>query len=117
MLINAIEAMPDGGRLDVATRLRADTDSEGRIELEVSDSGVGIPEEVLPHLFEPFYTTKHDKKGVGLGLSVVHGIIQRHSGRIDVHTKVGQGTTFVFSLPERSELEIELLKGDTDREG
>ena len=112
VLINAIEAMPDGGRLAVVTRLCTTAPNERHIEIEVSDNGVGIPDDVLPRLFEPFYTTKQDKKGVGLGLSVVQGIIQRHSGRIDVRTKVGQGTTFVFSLPERSRLEIELLSGE-----
>ena len=113
VLINAIEAMPEGGRLGVITRVNAE-DGERNIELEISDSGVGIPDEVLPYLFEPFYTTKHDKKGVGLGLSVVHGIIRGHSGRIDVRTQVDRGTTFVFSLPERSELKVDLLTGETD---
>jgi len=116
ILINAVEAMPEGGRLKVVTRLRADQD-ERWLEIEINDTGVGIPQEIMARLFEPFFTTKQDKKGVGLGLSVVYGIIRRHHGKIDVQSEVGRGTTFVVSLPERSEVEQELLANDGGADG
>ena len=110
ILINAVEAMPEGGELGVSTRLGTEDDSGERwLEIEIKDTGVGIPEEVIPQLFEPFFTTKQDKKGVGLGLSVVYGIVKRHHGKIDVKSQLGRGATFVVSLPEHTEVEQELL--------
>lgn len=94
--INAIEAMPEGGTLRVAMRR---LENEKEIELKVIDNGIGISEEDLEHIFEPFFTTKKDGKGTGLGLAVVHGIIERHNGRIDVDSKQGIGTTFTITLP------------------
>jgi two-component system NtrC family sensor kinase len=109
MFMNAVEAMPNGGALKVATRLSTQPDSEERwAEIEITDSGVGIPPEAMGRLFDPFFTTKQDKKSVGLGLSVVLGIVNRHNGKIDVQSEVGK-TTFVVSLPERSEMKEELL--------
>ncbi|MFA6108196.1 MAG: ATP-binding protein [Candidatus Latescibacterota bacterium] len=110
MLINAAEAMPDGGRLYVATRLSGEG-TERQVEVEITDTGMGIPQELIGRLFEPFFTTKQDKKGVGLGLSVVYGIVRRHHGRIDVRSEVGRGTTFLVSLPEHGHVERELLAG------
>ena len=105
LLINAMEAMPSGGELRVATSATADdSDGQTRLSVDITDTGVGIPKDVLPHLFEPFYTTKQDKKGVGLGLSVVYGIAKRHQGRIDVKSEEGVGTTFSLILPERAEI-------------
>ena len=69
--------------------------------MEISDTGAGIPPEILPHLFEPFFSTKEGMNGVGLGLAVVYGIVQAHGGRIDVDTKPGVGTTFRVLLPRR----------------
>ena len=110
VLINAVEAMPDGGELQILSRAFTDDDAGGGwVEVRISDTGCGISDDVLPHLFEPFYTTKENKKGVGLGLSVVFGIVKRHRGRIEVDSKEGQGTRFSIFLPERSELEEELL--------
>jgi len=65
----------------------------------VSDDGPGIPADVLPRIFDPFFTTKDVGEGSGLGLSIVHGIIERHGGQIDVDSKTGQGTTFTVSFP------------------
>jgi two-component system NtrC family sensor kinase len=96
LCMNAIEAMPSGGRLV----LRARTRGEG-VELEVEDSGCGIEPKDLEHIFEPFFTTKEQGKGVGLGLAVVYGIVERHHGRIDVRSKPGVGTTFTVRLPRR----------------
>ena len=102
VLINAIEAMPDGGTLTVASAGVVDDASGGTwIEISITDSGAGIRDDVMPHLFEPFFTSKENKKGVGLGLSVVYGIIKRHHGRIDVRSEEGAGATFVLALPEK----------------
>ena len=105
LLMNAVEAMPEGGRLTVATRLSADGE---QVTVEVTDTGVGIPDEVQPRIFEPFFTTKQDKNGVGLGLSVVHGIVQRHRGEIGVESDHG-GTAFTLTLPVRSEVAQQLV--------
>ena len=106
LLVNAVEAMnamPHGrGRL--AVRLHADADS---IAIDIADNGVGIPDDVLPRIFEPFFSTKEDTKGVGLGLSVVYGIVERHGGQIDVQSQVGCGTTFHLTLPRRPPESIE----------
>lgn len=93
LFVNAVEAMPEGGALTVAVRA-----VEGTLEIAVADTGVGIPEEALPRIFEPFYTTKH-ASGSGLGLSVVYGIVERHGGRIDVDSELGKGTVFRLLLP------------------
>ena len=65
----------------------------------MEDTGCGIPEEHQPHVFEPFYTTKEEGKGVGLGLAVVYGIVERHRGRIRFTSAEGRGTTFTIELP------------------
>ncbi len=103
MIINALEAMPQGGRLEMATRYIAGHNGSppspdgGFVEIEFTDTGVGIPEEHLHNIFDPFYTTK--SKGMGLGLSVSYSIVERHGGRIHVQSKVGEGTTFIVRLP------------------
>lgn len=97
LFINSIEAMNEGGRLTVSTG--ADVAGDNRIQIRVSDTGVGIPPEVQAHIFDPFFSTKEETKGVGLGLAVVYGIVQRHEGRIDVESRPGHGTTFIIALP------------------
>ena len=96
LMINACEAMPHGGNLWVRSRM---VPQIGSVQLEVQDDGVGIPESVLPNLFEPFFTTKEKGHGVGLGLAISKGIVERHRGRIDVESKPGQGTRFTITLP------------------
>lgn len=103
LLINACEAMrPEEGVLEVASRhLRA----HRAVEITIHDNGIGMDEETQRHIFEPFFTTKEQGKGVGLGLAVVYGIVQRHSGEIEVESALGQGTTFTLRLPEMPESE------------
>ena len=96
LFVNAVEAMPGGGALKVEMKGTAET-----IEIAIADSGVGIPASALEHIFEPFYSTKDRQEGVGLGLAVVHGIVQRHGGKIEVESEVRRGTTFHLILPRR----------------
>jgi two-component system NtrC family sensor kinase len=99
LVINAIDAMPHGGNLWVSTRALPGNE---QIELQVRDDGVGIPPEILPHIFDPFTTTKEVGKGVGLGLAVSKGIVERHGGQIEVVSELGVGTTFRIILPMRA---------------
>ncbi len=93
---NASEAMAEGGVLTVAVKCCTD----GRtMEIKISDTGCGIPKMHLKSIFEPFFTTKEEGKGVGLGLSVVYGIVTRHRGAIEVESEPGEGTTFTIRLP------------------
>ncbi|HXE76422.1 MAG TPA: ATP-binding protein [Candidatus Xenobia bacterium] len=94
LMVNAIDAMPHGGRLSVQSN-RADDSVEIRIE----DNGAGIPPEALPHIFEPFYTTKEDQHRTGLGLAVARSIVEQHGGAIAVQSTPGVGTEFVVRLP------------------
>lgn len=96
LLVNAVEAMPGGGTITVSAFEQPGTDETG---LRISDTGLGIRQEDLAHIFEPFFTTKKDGRGVGLGLSVVFGIVERHNGRISVSSEPGKGTTFTLFLP------------------
>jgi PAS domain S-box-containing protein len=92
LIINAVEFMPQGGKLDISAR-RA---GEG-VELAFADSGPGIPPDILPMIFEPFYTTKED--GTGLGLSISHSIIEQHQGTITARNHPGGGAVFCVTLP------------------
>jgi two-component system NtrC family sensor kinase len=94
MISNARDAMPDGGTLAIKTLARRDT-----VNIEISDTGVGIRARNLDKIFEAFFTTKESVKGVGLGLSVCYGFIQDHGGDIRVASKTGEGTTFTIVLP------------------
>ncbi|MFL6467531.1 MAG: two-component system sensor histidine kinase NtrB [Pyrinomonadaceae bacterium] len=91
---NAVDAMPNGGRLT----LRASVSSKA-LAIEIEDTGLGIPVEHMPKIFEPFFTTKEVGKGTGLGLAVCYGIITDHGGRLSVRSNVGKGTTFTILLP------------------
>jgi two-component system sensor histidine kinase HydH len=96
LYLNGIQAMDRGGRLTVATRPAQD---EG-VEIEVSDSGAGISEEDIQHIFDPYFTTK--ASGTGLGLAIVHKIVDNHQGRITVRSTPGAETAFVIWLPASS---------------
>jgi len=100
LLVNAIEAMAGtgegGGVLSVDMTGTAD-----EISIDIGDTGQGIPPEVLPHIFEPFFSTKEEESRVGLGLAVVYGIVRRHGGTIEVESEPGRGTVFHLRLPRR----------------
>ncbi|MFI5087923.1 MAG: sensor histidine kinase, partial [Terriglobales bacterium] len=96
LVMNAIDAMPRGGNLMVRTR---SLPQSRQIEIQVRDDGVGIPPDLLSHMFEPFLTTKETGKGVGLGLAISKTIVERHGGVIEVESQPGRGTTFYIFLP------------------
>jgi len=98
LMINAVEAMHDGGRVAVCTGSVPGRPADW-VFVRVSDDGVGIPPEVREHMFDPFFSTKNEAKGVGLGLAVVYGIVQRHEGTISVESQPGEGATFTVELP------------------
>jgi signal transduction histidine kinase len=95
LVLNALDAMPQGGTLTLTTK----NSRRREVVVQVADTGVGIPKESFSQIFEPFYTTKKAGSGVGLGLSVVYGIVRDHHGVIKVDSVVGQGTTFTIRLP------------------
>lgn len=97
LVINAVDAMPEGGRLSFATR-DEELESARFVRLDVKDTGMGIPPEVQAQIFDPFFSTKGNL-GTGLGLSITYGIITRHGGRINVESTPGEGTTFIIRLP------------------
>ncbi len=109
LVVNARDAMPKGGTLRIKLSSlhleeHEDPPTAGMVpgnwlRISVSDTGTGIPPEVLPHIFEPFFTTKDTGKGTGLGLSQVYGIVKQHNGQVNVDTEVGKGTTFHVYLP------------------
>jgi signal transduction histidine kinase len=104
LVLNAIEAMPDGGALDLRTRVR-----DGNVVAEVRDSGSGIPEEIQDRIFDPFFTTREIGEGTGLGLAVSDSIVAAHGGTLEVTSKVGTGTTFRVSLKK-------MVDGDSEEQ-
>ena len=103
LVLNAAEAMASGGLITVTTesdQLAVSGALAARfVRVQVADTGPGISEENLPHLFEPFFSTKGEKKGTGLGLWVSLGIAQSHGGRLQVRNRPGGGTVFILTLP------------------
>lgn len=104
LFLNARDAMPDGGTLHVSTRLPREADAEfllpgGCVLIQVHDTGTGIAEENLRLIFEPFFSTKREQRGTGLGLWVSQGIVQQHGGQMKVRSRPGRGTTFTVTLP------------------
>jgi PAS domain S-box-containing protein len=109
LCVNARDAMPDGGTLKISaenflidenyTRMNLEAQVGPYIVITVSDTGTGIPPELLDRIFEPFFTTKELGKGTGIGLSTVNGIIKNHGGFINVYSQVGRGTQFKVYLP------------------
>ena len=139
LVVNARDAMPSGGTITLSTKLveipdgdRLVTyDSDGHevppeggnwIAIVVRDSGSGMPPDVIRRVFEPFYTTKTESKGTGLGLAQVYGIVRQHDGFIGLQSAIGVGTTFVIYLPQSDEtdgapprLESELTRGNGEK--
>jgi signal transduction histidine kinase len=97
LLWNAAQAMPDGTGLIKLTAL--EVRATGQVKITVQDNGSGIPSEHLPHVFDPFFSTKEAGYGTGLGLSVAHGIVDRHGGTLSVASTLGEGSDFTISLP------------------
>lgn len=106
LAINAKDAMPDGGQLEFTTKIL----HNNQVLLNVTDNGIGMSEEVVSKIFEPFYTTKEVGKGTGLGLSMVMGIVQQSGGDIKVKSALGKGTTFSITFPT-----VEAVKEDSQK--
>ncbi len=102
LILNSVQAMPSGGTLTLRTRVRG-----GKAEVEVEDTGTGVPEELKDRIFEPFFTTREVGEGTGLGLAVSYTIVQGHGGSIDVHSRPGEGTVFRLAFP----LEVQSRRG------
>ncbi len=132
LVVNAKDAMPDGGKIIITSRNvaeenisslnRPEIEVRDYIQLSVKDTGQGIKPDVLPNIFDPFYTTKKQGKGTGLGLSTVYGIIKQMDGYIYVESEIGEGTTFNIYLPridisddqeDDESIEIELTGNET----
>ncbi len=96
---NAMDAMPKGGRLIVRISLASMPKEPPHIEIQVQDTGTGIPPAIRDRIFEPFFTTKELGKGTGLGLSLVRDVVNEHGGRLDVSSELGHGATFTIRLP------------------
>jgi hypothetical protein len=105
LFINARDAMPAGGSLSV----RSWTES-GFAHIEIADTGQGISPENLARIYDPFFTTKAPKKGTGLGLSITYGIVQEHSGIIEVESVLGSGTRFRLEFPAVSARTAKVLE-------
>jgi signal transduction histidine kinase len=96
LINNAAQSISGDGSVIVRSTV------DGRnVRIEVTDTGNGIPPDVLPHIWESYFTTKKEQEGTGLGLAIAKSIVEEHGGEITVQTKVGQGTTFTVSLPVR----------------
>jgi two-component system NtrC family sensor kinase len=95
ILVNASEAVAENGEIIMKTF----NPDEDHIRLEITDNGVGISPEDIPHVFEPFFSAKQKASGIGLGLAIVHGIVQNHKGKIDVDSILGKKTTMAITLP------------------
>ena len=105
ILVNAAQALHDNGEIRIETRADGDF-----IEIRISDTGCGIPEENLEKIFDPFFTTKEVGKGTGLGMNIAYNIIKKHHGEIQVESRVGNGTAFTIRLP------VAQPAGDSDPE-
>ena len=112
LVMNAIDAMPNGGNLTISLQAAANL---AEVRMQVKDDGSGIAPELMPKLFEPFVTTKERGHGVGLGLAISYSIIERHQGRIEVSSELGEGTVFTITLPaERAAVAVSAAPSRTN---
>jgi signal transduction histidine kinase len=118
LIVNALDAMPNGGELRISTTLQRDVDilaeekTRATVCITVADTGVGIPQELQSVIFDPFFTTKPTGRGTGLGLSSVYGIVKQHKGRVKVHSVPGAGSAFDIFLPIQRQ--ISMVKSASD---
>ncbi|HQJ47427.1 MAG TPA: HAMP domain-containing sensor histidine kinase, partial [Ignavibacteriaceae bacterium] len=98
LLINSIEAMPNGGKITINL-----TTEKSNVVIRIIDEGTGIADNDLPHIFDPFYSTKTISSGTGLGLAVTYGIITNHNGKIEVEKTSVEGTIFKITLPKNKQ--------------
>jgi signal transduction histidine kinase len=96
LIFNAIEAMPQGGELTITSCL---VKNNQEIQIEIRDTGHGIPEKQINHIFDPFFTTKKEGEGTGLGLSIVYGVVNNHGGKVRTKSRENEGTTFILNFP------------------
>ena len=94
LLTNTVQAMEGKGKLIISTQAH-----NGSLVAKISDSGLGIPKKYLTKIYDPFFTTKEQGKGTGLGLNIVHQLVLKYGGHIDVTSKMGKGTTFSITFP------------------
>ena len=113
LILNAIQAMTDGGRLTIATRKRNERHGARIAEIRFSDTGCGIPSENLSKIFDPFFTTKNI--GTGLGLTIVHNITRVHGGSVDISSSPGYGANCIVSFPLRPHTTFDKHNEQTER--
>ena len=103
LLDNALKFTSENGRIDIAAEVNRDA-----VEVRVTDNGLGIPPESLPHIFERFYKVERSRRdeGSGLGLAIVKNIVQAYGGEVNVESSEGEGSTFAFTLPIAEEAEV-----------
>ena len=112
LILNALQAMGHSGQLEVGLRC-----IDNQVEVKISDDGCGMPDAMLEKIFDPFFTTRTSGEGSGMGLAIVKNIVAQHHGRLDVHTAVGEGTTFTVRLPLPQGTMPNSLGNHSDRPG
>src|SRR5215510_4138726 len=99
LINNSLDAMPDGGEIQIRTMVEGKPGKMQRIVVDFIDTGMGMTPEVMSHIFDPLYTTKDRGHGTGLGLVIVSQIVAEHGGRVEVESELGEGTRFRISFP------------------
>lgn len=118
LVLNAVDAMPNGGKITLRTRLHYDRNNAKhpkQVIVSVGDSGTGMSEETKKRCLEPFFSTK-GKRGTGLGLAMVYGVMERHEGSIEIESELGKGTTFLLKFPVRKKLSADDEEEETEAE-
>ena len=101
ILSNAIQSISETGKIFINTRVTGDM-----VKISVKDTGTGMTEEIRKKIYDPFFTTKEVGKGTGLGLYISYGIIEKHNGKIEVFSKIGEGTEFVITIPITQQIPV-----------